>query len=202
MFSLLSELIELKEEQEINKVQPLLESVETLLRNLVAKIKNKPDAFLQHIDIEILAPQLAGLMLLGKAENRDSIDDFAKLEEINGKKLSQNFFNFLRDIDELHSDKLFDEGQLTANKFLNYVGSTLAKSLTEDWKKILLRAKDGDADAITKVTEAVTKLNEYYSTRFRELSHAFMDKQGDQAFSSAPQKDGIDGAMSGLDVES
>lgn len=202
MFSLISDLVMLKEEEETKEIYPLLESAETLLKNLVAKVKNKPDSFLEHVDLEVLAPQLAGLMLLGKRESRETIDDFSKLEDINGKKLSRNFYNFLRDIDSLHADKLFDNGQLTANKFLNYVGTTLAKSLTEDWKNILQRAKDGDAEATKKVTEALSKLNEYYSTRYRELTQVFFDKQGEHAFGTQTQPaSGIDSSLASLDVE-
>lgn len=199
MFEMINEFEILKEEQEMTKVYPLIESVETLLRNLVAKVKLKPESFLEHIDIEVLAPQLAGLMLLGKKDNREVIQDFGKLEDIDGKKLSKNFYLFLRDIDELHSDKIFDEG-LTANKFLNYIGNVHAKSLTEDWKKILQQAKDGEETALTKVKAALTKLNEYYATRYRELTSAFYDKQGEQLGQHQSQS-GIEGGLSGLDSE-
>jgi hypothetical protein len=201
MFELLSELVQLKEEQETIKIYPIVESVDTLLRNLTAKIKSKPENFLEHIDIEQLAPQLAALMILGKRDNRESFDDFSQLDP--EKKVSQKFYFFLRDIDEQHADRLFDEG-ITANKFLLYIGNTHAKSLTEEWKTILEKAKTGDQAAIEKVKQAFTKLNEHYAVVYKKLTDAFYDKQGEHAFGSSqsgPTASSIDTALNGIDTE-
>lgn len=180
-FTLLNELHVIKEAQIFDETYPLMESVGTLLQSLVAKIKNKPDSFLEHIEIPELAAQLAGLMILGKSANRESFDDFAKLDD---KQLSQNFYNFLRDIAEPHTEKLFQDGQMTADKFLNYIGTTHAKSLVEDWTKILENAKAQDEEALKKVSKAFDTLNNHYANVFKTLSDQFMNKQLDKVTSS------------------
>ena len=201
MFELISGLVQLKEEQELDQVYPMMESVETLLRNLTSKITAKPDNFLEHIEIEQLAPQLAGLMILGKKDNRESFDDFAQVDP--EKKVSKNFYYFLRDIDEQHADRIFDEG-LTANKFLLFIGNTHAKSLTEEWKAILEKAKAGDQPAVEKVKQAFTKLNEHYGAVYKKLTDAFYNKQGEHAFGAqqtGPSASSIDTALNGIDTE-
>jgi hypothetical protein len=207
MYKLLSELTILKEEQEMDKVYPLFESVETLLKNLVKKMESNPENFLEHIDVPQLAPQLAGLMLLGKGENRSSFEDFEPLEDVNGKKLSKKFYQFLSDIDEQHGDKVFGEAgeKTTANKFLHTIGTVHAKSLTDEWTKILEAAKTGVAWAVEKIKVAITKLHEFYTSIYKKLTDAFYDRQGNAAFGTQEQPtavgSGIDDSLANLNVE-
>jgi hypothetical protein len=191
-FTLLQELYAIKERSAREEAEPLLESVETLLQVLVAKVKNRPEAFLEHIDIEELAAQLGGLVLLGKAEHRAVIDDFAKLDD---KKLSENLFKFLRDIAEPHADRIFDEG-LTADKFLIYIGNVHAKSLTQEWKDVLLKAKEGDQEALKRISNALVKLNEFYSAAYRKLSSAYDHHASAVPAMNAPA--GLDSAIDAL----
>jgi hypothetical protein len=191
-FSLLQELYEIKQREAELKAEPLLESVESLLQVLTAKIKSKPEAFLEHIDLDELAAQLGGLVLLGKAEHRQVIDEFSKLDD---KRLSENLFKFLRDIAEPHADKIFDEG-LTADKFLIYIGNVHAKSLTEEWKQVLASAKEGDQDAIKRISNALGKLNEFYSAAYRKLSTAYMHHTAAPSMNSSSTLDHAIDALS------
>lgn len=170
-FTLINELLDIKQKEVEIAVEPILESVENLLQVLTAKVKNKPDAFLEHININELAAQLGALVFLGKAENRVKIEEFSKLDD---KKLSENLFKFLRDIAEPHPDKIFDE-HLTADQFLIYIGNIDAADQTKEWKTILTSAKNGDQASIQRVANAISKLNEFYAAAYRKLSAAYLE---------------------------
>lgn len=188
-FTLLNELNVIKEDQILEQTYPLMESVGSFLQVLVAKIKNKPDTFLQNVNIQTLARQISGLWVLGKSSNRKEYEDFQDLDE---KQLSHNFYQFLQDIAEPHTDKIFDNEEQNADEFLEYIGTTDNESKLSAWLKLLNDAKKQDKDAIAKLTKYLEQLNNHYATVMKTLSAEYMNKQFDKASkSSSEQDDGL-----------
>jgi hypothetical protein len=166
-FTLLNELNVIKEAQILEETYPLMESVGSFLQVLVAKIKNKPDTFLQNVNIQTLARQISGLWVLGKSANRKQYDDFQDL------------------------DKIFDNEEQNADDFLEYIGTTDNESKLSAWLKLLNDAKKQDKEAIEKLTKFLDQLNNHYATVMKTLSAEFMNKQFDKAAQSSQSDDGL-----------
>jgi hypothetical protein len=167
MFKLINELQEMviveqfpvSEKQEI-----LMERVDKLLGHLHAVLSNKTDP-LNGENAEELSWQLAGLQLLGKKDNRDSMDDFAKIDT---KGVSKNFFKFLDQVDDPRQTKDFSERR-SADELLKYIATTHAASIVADWKKTIEAAQSGDANALERIKTAVAKLWDWYQGQYNAM---------------------------------
>lgn len=167
---LLQELQTLRQDQRNDYF--LLERVDKFLGHLHAtfalKNENPVESF-DDTELEELANQLAGLQLLGRKDDRDVMDDFAKLDKSGASK---NFYKFLNDIDDNHAPKDFSEKR-NANELLQDIGLTHAPSLAKAWKAQLEAAKGGDAAALNKVKANVDKMFNFYQRAYNQLKSHF-----------------------------
>lgn len=183
---LLCELVNIQHEKELKKDFIIVESVTNLLSPLAAKINNKPEALLQHVDVDVLSAQLGALISLGRSsENRESHSDFARKK---GEQYAPGLYQFLLDIAEPHTEKVFgkDTGDtLTADQFLIDLGNSSFKSETKKWAEIITKAQKGDQESLGKLKTAFNKLNDYYANVLQKLQGHFDKQEFDKAANTA-----------------
>lgn len=170
--SLLLELQELRESKKLADTTLLVESVDKMLGHLFTDLSHGEQS-LEKVDTKELATQIAGLIILAKADTREALDDFSKVDD---QRVSRKFFKFLSELDENNQPRDFAEG-LTADKFLQYVGTTHAKSKIEAWSKTIEDAKNGDEPSFTHLKEMIKKMHSHYSDILKKLKFRFDGKQ-------------------------
>ena len=184
--SLLSELqtilVEQREEQE--KSQQLFESVDKMLGHLHAVMGMK-EASLDSIETEELSKQLAALQLLGRKDDRDAMDDFAKVD---ASGVSKRFFQFLQQIDDKNQPRDFSEKR-TADELLAYIGETHAPSLVKEFATRIDAAKNGDESARRWLADKVTKQFTWYQRQYNAMRTHF--SAGGAFDDLVPQKEGV-----------
>jgi hypothetical protein len=150
------------------EVMMMFESVDKFLGHLVANLNHAETPF-EGEESEKLAAQLAALQLLGRKDDREVLDDFAKLDP---SGVSKQFFKFLQQIDDPRALKDFTKNR-SADELLIAIGNDYAPSKVEEWKKVIDAAVEGDEKAKGRLKEAVTKLFSWYQKQLNALKTHF-----------------------------
>ena len=164
--TLLNELQEIRLEERENQENSflLVERVDKLLGHLHAMLGSAKEP-LADVDSDELATQMAGLQLLGKKDNRESMDDFAKVDSAGVSKM---FYNFLDQVDDPRQAKNFLKNR-SADELLTYIATTHAPSVIEQWKKTIEQAQSGDSAALERIKTAVSKMFAFYQQQYNAM---------------------------------
>jgi len=170
-FELLNELqgILVEERQQEAQTQNLFESVDKFLGHLHAVLSLKDGGGLDSVDTEELSKQLAALQLLGRKDDRDVLDDFAKLD---ASGVSKKFYQFLQQIDDKKQTRDFADKR-DADELLIYIGETHAPSLAKEFATRIEAAKSGDEAAKRWVAEKISKMFTWYQRQYNALRAHF-----------------------------
>lgn len=181
-FTLLSELVELREDKALSKAIPLVESVETLISNaLIPKLEGDDPFGTGGLKLDDVAAQIAGLIMVANPTNRSSFDDFTN---VTPDGFSEKLLQFLTDLGEANSKAEFDENSKNADNFLLDLGNTFAKSLTAKWKKALEHAYVNKDETSEQTKQAIindlNKISAFWKKTFDKLKSHHSMKKADQ----------------------
>ncbi len=162
MSDLIQELQFLAEVRGVKPDKILIESADTLLGALYARLANDG---LYDINIQDTAEILAGLTVLGKRDYRQSFPDLADNVVV---------LRILNDLGEQDQKKMFTDSSRNEPDGKNHVLNTMtadekikdlasfASKLVQDYSDLIEKAKGGDATALRRLSGLVGQMRTFY----------------------------------------